>query len=83
MAGDINRKKRDRERENQMNNIEKVTNQTGFRIDRLKNQIENELNHAVVDEILRVNTRSGGNRNNSSIIKELKDLSYHTLKDTI
>jgi hypothetical protein len=29
-----------------------------------------------------VNTRGGG-RNNSSIVKELKDLSYNTLKDTI
>ncbi len=82
MANDVNRKKRDREREKQMTDIEKVTNKTTFKIDTLKNQIEKELSNAVVDELLRVNTR-GGNRNNSSIIKELKDLSYNTLKDNI
>lgn len=37
MASDVNRKKRDREREKQMIEIEKVTNKTGFKIDSLKN----------------------------------------------
>jgi hypothetical protein len=37
MATDVHRKKRDREREKQMYDIEKVTNHTGFKIDALKN----------------------------------------------